>query len=242
MTKDILQDAFSGGVSRSRVQKLENPTYEIITASGGSTPINADIIKNVQVLGTGSHTIVFSSSPVDPFFNLVTVSTTVPVSLFLGATLMYTLAPFEFISLRLGSLFTLAPSPEDSLAGVLAYHGTARKQVATTDATLTTLCTQAIPTGAVMTVEGTIQAEQTGGTAGSTDDRGTWFFKIGVKNISGTASEVGNSIEISGGSDQDEIWTPSLAFSGANLLVQVTGAVDNDITWNTRTSLVTLNT
>ncbi|ARA72241.1 YapH protein [Kaumoebavirus] len=102
----------------------------------------------------------------------------------------------------------------------------------TTDATITTIHTFAVPASSVITLDITVVARRTGGTAGTTGDSAAFKLFASYKNISGTVSIVGGTDAIPekrGAGDQ--AWDVDLTISGTNVLLRATGAVNNNISW-----------
>ncbi len=112
------------------------------------------------------------------------------------------------------------------VAGVCQYV-TLCNTVNTTNATTTTLQTISVPAATAFALRGFVKASRTGGTSGTTGDSGTFFIQAGVKNPSGTASVIGGGIT----TYTDQTWTVALTASGSNILINVTGSADNNITW-----------
>jgi hypothetical protein len=107
--------------------------------------------------------------------------------------------------------------------------------VNTTDATLTTLKTIATTTDNVAVVEMYILARRTGGTAGSAGDSAVFRRTFRIKNVAGTVTVQNQQSDLTG-RDQAS-WNIAFNVSGTNVLAQVTGATNNNITWtgNTKT-------
>lgn len=99
----------------------------------------------------------------------------------------------------------------------------------TTDATTTTLVT-VLPVGnSVAILEGTITARRTSGTGGTTDDSAVFRVVAAFKNAGGGAvTAFGNATLFT---QADQAWTIGYTVSGAQGLVQVTGASNNNIAW-----------
>lgn len=102
--------------------------------------------------------------------------------------------------------------------------------VATTDATVTTVLTHAVPTTTTVQITGTVTARRTGGSSGTVEDGAGYRIDSVLKNVSGTATEIAAETLTVVGEDQAG-WTVTLAVSGGNALVQVTGAANNNISW-----------
>lgn len=104
-------------------------------------------------------------------------------------------------------------------------------RVATTDATVTTVQTIAIPATTTVGISCTIVNRRTGGTAGTAEDGAMYELRVVLKNVAGTATEIAaEAVTVVGESQAG--WTVSAAPSGGNELIQVTGAADNNITWH----------
>jgi len=104
-------------------------------------------------------------------------------------------------------------------------------KVRTTDATVTTLYTAAIPVNESVIVTGHVVARRTGGTAGAANDGAGYVVEFCAKNTAGTAGLIGaGSVTVLGESQAGGNCT--LTASGGSILVRVTGAVDNNVTWS----------
>ena len=109
--------------------------------------------------------------------------------------------------------------------------------VNTTDATVTTLQTIAIPTNTVMVIESRIQATKTGGTgSGTTGDGNGYIRTVKAKNVSGTVT-IG-TIQSSFTSEDISSFSINFVVSGANINLNVAGLVNDNITW-TVSSIIT---
>jgi len=107
----------------------------------------------------------------------------------------------------------------------------AMHSVTTTNATTATAATIAIASGNTYLIEARIVARRTGGSSGTADDgatyvrRGTYTTKSGTVTLMGSVQTIGTDAEDQAG------WDATLDISGTNVLVRVTGAANNDITW-----------
>lgn len=103
--------------------------------------------------------------------------------------------------------------------------------VNTTDATQTTLATIPITASRTYMIEARVAARRTGGTSGTADDgasycrRGTYTTKSGTVTLMGSVQTIGTDAE-----DQ-AAWDVTLTISTTNVLVRVTGAANNNVTW-----------
>lgn len=106
-----------------------------------------------------------------------------------------------------------------------------QNRIATTDATVTTIHTIAIPASTTVALVAYVDARRTGGAAGTAEDGAFYIRAATFKNVAGTATQIGATTAIHTNEDQAG-WDVTFAVSGGNALVQVTGAVDNNITWH----------
>ena len=100
----------------------------------------------------------------------------------------------------------------------------------TTNATVTTLYTQSVPVNETIVVDGYVSARRTGGTAGAANDGAGYTVQFVAKNTAGTAALIGSGTVTTLGESQAG-WNVTLSASGGDILVRVTGAIDNNITW-----------
>jgi hypothetical protein len=116
-----------------------------------------------------------------------------------------------------------------------------QNRVATTDATVTTIQSFTVPTSTTVGVYCAIQNRRTGGASGSAEDAAYYELRVVVKNTAGTVAEIApETVTVIG--ESQAAWTVSSAPSGATLLVQVTGAAGNNITWHSQCRLWSLST
>ncbi len=106
-----------------------------------------------------------------------------------------------------------------------------QNRLATTNNTITTLHTFAIPTNTTVFLNCTVIARRTGGSAGVAGDSAAYQIKGCFKNISGTVTQVGTTSVDFTGEDQ-AAWDCVFSISSANVLLRVTGATNNNITWH----------
>lgn len=101
---------------------------------------------------------------------------------------------------------------------------------ATTNGTTTTIRTIAIPANTTVMVEVRFVSRRTGGTAGTAEDGGGAMIIELFKNVAGVATSIG-SIFNTPVSDTGT-WTFALTPSGGNVLAEVTGDADTNVTWH----------
>jgi len=105
-----------------------------------------------------------------------------------------------------------------------------QNRVATTDATVTTLHTVAVPATTTLALEAVVVARRTGGTAGTAEDGARYKLSAVYKNVAGTATLIG---AVSKNADEDQAgWDANFTLSAGDVLVEVTGALDNNVTWH----------
>lgn len=104
-------------------------------------------------------------------------------------------------------------------------------EVVTNDDTPTSILTYATSTDKSYSLEGTITARRTGGSAGAAGDGATYKIVASFKNTGGTLTERTGSptllVEIEDNTD----WDVVSDISGTDYSVQVVGDTDNDINW-----------
>lgn len=111
--------------------------------------------------------------------------------------------------------------------------------IATTDATVTTLATIAIPVSATVRVQVQVAARRTAG-GGSPEDGAGYQIDATYKNVAGTATLIG-ALTATYTAEDVAAWAATLTISGSNVLVRVTGVVGTSISWNCVASLVTIS-
>ena len=102
--------------------------------------------------------------------------------------------------------------------------------VTTTDATVTTVATIAIPASTTVVIEAHVAARRTGGGAGSAEDGAGYVVRGTYKNVAGTATLIG-SVNADYTAESQAGWDATFTASGGNVLVRVTGAVNNNVSW-----------
>src|SRR3990167_94340 len=102
--------------------------------------------------------------------------------------------------------------------------------VTTTDATVTTVATIAIPASTTVVIELHVAARRTGGSAGVAEDGAGYVQQATYKNVAGTATLIG-SVNVDYTAESQAAWDVTFAVSGSNVLIRVTGAVNNNISW-----------
>jgi len=119
--------------------------------------------------------------------------------------------------------FTSANDPDNLSSGEQSAT------VSTTDATVTTIATISTSTGNVILVESTLVGARTGGAAGASGDSATYKRLSKFVNDAGVLTDDGDT-DVHTNEDQAG-WDITLAVSGTDILIQVTGAINNNIDW-----------
>lgn len=137
------------------------------------------------------------------------------------------------------------PSPADTLhvAGNVRVSGSgstvrllaesdftiSQATVATTDATATTAATVAVPTNSSMLLEVRVVGRRTGGSSGAAGDAAHYIRTARLKNVAGTVTL--HNLQSDYTSEDQTGWNGTITVTGTNALVRVTGAANNNITW-----------
>lgn len=105
-----------------------------------------------------------------------------------------------------------------------------QNKATTTDATVTTLHTFATTTDVQYTLRATVTAKRTGGASGTAGDGASYIVAVRAKNVGGTVT-IGTPVSLL--TDEDQVgWDVTFSVSGTNVLVRVTGAASNNISWS----------
>lgn len=102
--------------------------------------------------------------------------------------------------------------------------------VLTTNNTVTTIATIPIPATTTTGIYGYVTARRTGGSAGTAEDGALYKIEAVYKNVAGTSTSIGSTVTVIGESQAG--WDVTLNPTGATVLVQVTGATNNNISWS----------
>ena len=198
----------------------------MVSNSGGTAIVEAGIMTNGQLL--------IGSTGAQPVIATLTAGTNAGVSIVNAAgsiTLstvqdIRTTASPSFLAATLigaGASFDL----NDTTAAMDSKITMAT--VNTTDATLTTIATIAVATGTVALLEAKITGLRTGGTGGTAGDSCTYIRTARIKNIAGTAALMNLQADYT--SEDQTAFNGTISVSAGNALVQVQGAVNNNMTW-----------
>ncbi len=106
-----------------------------------------------------------------------------------------------------------------------------QNRVATTDATLTTLLSLALSASRTYWLRAVVVARRTGGTAGTAEDGAVYILSAAYKMVAGVPTLIGAATMDFQAEDQVGL-DVSFVASGGSVLVRVTGAANNNITWH----------
>lgn len=112
-------------------------------------------------------------------------------------------------------------------------------QVATTDATATTMTSIAIPTDSAVYIRVKIVGRRSGGSGGANGDSAVYERSARFKNIGGTVTI--NNLQTDYTSEDQLTWNGTLDVSGTSARIRVTGAANNNITWTATYEVITLS-
>lgn len=128
--------------------------------------------------------------------------------------------------------------------GVNNFSGLAFQQsapsVKTTDATVTTVQTLNIPDNSITLVESYVVGQRTGGSAGTTGDGAGYIRRATYKRTGGGAPALIGAVQDGFTAESQAGWDCTLDVSGNTVRVRITGAVNNNVTWNSTILIKTL--
>lgn len=128
-----------------------------------------------------------------------------------------------------------------AVTDLITYRTWERDTANTTDATTTPISTIACAASTTTCIDAMIVARRTGGSSGTAEDGAVYHLYSALKNVAGTATEIAAEIVSVIGEDQ-AAWDVTLTVSGANALINVVGAANNDIAWVCNYHLTTVST
>jgi hypothetical protein len=101
----------------------------------------------------------------------------------------------------------------------------------TTSATVATVLTITPAASQTTMIEARVIARRTGGTAGTAEDAAGYNMFGTYKNTAGTVALIG-TVLAGYTAESQAAWNATLVISGSTVIVQVTGALNNNITWH----------
>jgi hypothetical protein len=102
--------------------------------------------------------------------------------------------------------------------------------VTTTNATQTTIAIVTIPASTTVLLEAHIAARRTGGVAGTAEDGAGYVVRGTYKNVAGVSTLIG-AVNADYTAEDQAGWDATFTVSGATVLIRVTGAVNNNVSW-----------
>ena len=122
----------------------------------------------------------------------------------------------------------------------LAIGDTVVGRTVTTDATPATLFTIPLLASRTTLLRVAVWARRTGGVAGTAEDGAGYLLAATYKQSGGTATLIGGVTALHTAESQGG-WDATCVVSGPNVLVQVTGAAGNNVTWVGRVHVDSVN-
>jgi len=150
---------------------------------------------------------------------------------------------WDYSTNRLG-IATASPQRTLDVAGSAIVHGALRveapttlvnyeilqAQKLTTDASVQAINTIATAADTVMLVEARVIAKCTGGSSGTPGDCASYIRTFRVKRVGGTVTIL--NVDSMYTSEDKTLWNVTITLSGTNVLVNVVGVANNNITWD----------
>jgi hypothetical protein len=90
-------------------------------------------------------------------------------------------------------------------------------------------------------IEAHVRARRTGGSAGAADDGAAYIVQGCYKTVTGTVTLIG-AVNAAFTAESQAAWNATLAISGTNVIVQVTGAANNNVTWHATVRVMNVGT
>lgn len=117
-----------------------------------------------------------------------------------------------------------------NLTGQFVSQWNDQSSIATTDATVTTLFSVAIPASTAIILKALVVGRRTGGSSGTAEDAAAYEITALYKNVAGTATAIGSpTITVIGESQAG--WDVTLVVSSGDVQIRVTGAANNNVSW-----------
>lgn len=107
-----------------------------------------------------------------------------------------------------------------------------QNRVATTSATVTTIHTVAVPASSTLGVSGFVTARRTGGASGTAEDGAFYRVEFVAKGNAGNNAALIGSATVTTVGESQAGWNVTATASAGNVLIQVTGAASNNVTWH----------
>jgi hypothetical protein len=239
--------ATSGVLSTSAVVLTSEVSGILPVANGGTNSSTALTGKQIMVSNSGATAIVEAGAMTDgqlligstgaqPVIAALAAGTNAGVTI-VNAAGSITLSTVQDIRTTASPSFLAA-----TLTGTGAFFKISDKAdmlvntftVLTTNATLTTIATIATVVSSVMLLEVRVTGIRTGGTVGTVGDCATYMRTVRVKNVSGTVTLLNLQSDFT--SEDQAAFNSTISVSGTDILVQVQGATNNNMTWKAVTT------
>lgn len=207
---------------------LNSSTAPIISAPAGLTIRGDNDASTLTLGGSGSNRFVTMDVNLSDTLTIVSPQTFIGDGDSHGLSVTPT-GSMRAVSTTLGDN-TLSYYVDNGIAdtfGTTIYQN----RVTTTNATVTTIHTLAIPASTTVMIIGYITARRTGGASGTAEDGAGYEFKAVYKNVAGTATIIGSATITAIGESQAG-FDVTLVPSTSNVLIRVTGAANNNISWH----------
>lgn len=121
---------------------------------------------------------------------------------------------------------------------VAVYALRTQSKITTTDATNTEIFSVLVDTNKTVMMDVSVVARRTGGSAGTNGDSAFYRLVGAYKNIGGVLTGIGTPSLVSG--EDQAGWNLSFTSVSNTAIVQVTGAANNNITWEGSLSAYTV--
>ena len=103
--------------------------------------------------------------------------------------------------------------------------------VETTDATVTTLLTIPLEDGKTVQIVAEVVARRTGGASGTSGDGASYRILGAFRRVSAGSATLIGSVTADHTAESQGAWDATLTASGNDVLLQVTGASGNNVSW-----------
>lgn len=210
-------------VSNNFYLRADN-TWQPAGTIGGSTgsPDN----RLLRADGTGGSTLQNTGITVDDSNNMSGVANVSAANVNVNNTLIVASAAIIKQPTPGNIVFTV----QTSAAGANVVLDTIQDRVTTTNNTQTTLHTFALPASATTMIEATVVAIRTGGASGAAGDGAAYKLYGAFKNVASSAAVIG-TISQAFVAESQAGWDATMDANTTNARVRVTGATNNNITW-----------
>lgn len=241
-TAGVVHNDASGNLSTSLVSLSSDVTGVLPIANGGTNSSTALNNGRLMVSDAGSIVELYALTPGNVMWTggdgLVGQSSSFFWDNANGRLGIGTSSPTTTLDVQ-GDVNVSGYMSQISTASPSAKWKQLQSQTQTTDATVTTLATIPTVSNSTMIVRATVAARRTGGSAGAANDASFYIRTVRVKNTAGTVSIL--TLQTDYTSEDQKAWDASYAVSSTNVLLQVQGALNNNVDWTTTYEVITLS-